>query len=99
MKNNVICDNKECKKEFEIELKTRALTKNVNQIYFDCPHCGSEYNVTKTNAQIEGVQSKIDYYSKRLSETKDKVKRENLLKYMDELIKKKKELHEVLNLG
>lgn len=53
--------------------------------------------MTKVNAEIEALQTKIDYYSKRAASTKPGEKKTQLLETMDELIAKKKQLIEELN--
>lgn len=97
MRNNVICDNQNCKQEFEIKLERKDLGEGVFQLYFECPGCGQIYQVTKTNSEIEELQNKIDYYAEKASKMKPGESKAKTLERMQELIKTKKQKIETLN--
>lgn len=41
-----------CKHEFDIDIQTRVLYDDVEEVYFTCPNCSEHYHNTFTNANI-----------------------------------------------
>lgn len=59
----VICDS--CNHEFEIELHTRKLDGDIEENYFTCPSCNSEYVSFKTSKETRELNAKLDKENKR----------------------------------
>lgn len=64
----VLCD--ECKKEFELEHKTKYLGAMITETYFKCPHCGEKYIFRLDNNITRKLERKIKSLKISLSSNK-----------------------------
>lgn len=53
----VNCNN--CKKDFEVKVRTRQLENDAEEIFFNCPECNERYTAYYTNDKIRKLQEKI----------------------------------------
>lgn len=86
-----------CGKDFEIDLKTRTIQADIEEIYFICPHCKTEHSVTKTNQKIRGLQQRIEMLTYRAAIQKDNRIKRRLLDELRAITNEKKTLMEHLN--
>ena len=49
----------ECKKEFEVKVRTRQLDNDAKEIFFNCPECNERYTAYYTNDKIKQLQKQI----------------------------------------
>ena len=55
---DVTCDG--CGKDFDnSKIRKKKLGAGVEQLYFDCPHCGRRYLICKTNGETRALQKQI----------------------------------------
>lgn len=87
------CTCNQCKHEFDIDIQTRVLYDDVEEIYFICPNCSEHYHSTFTNANI---RKKITQIQKAIINGHEK-RREKLKRQVDEMFAALKE--EVENRG
>jgi DNA-directed RNA polymerase subunit RPC12/RpoP len=90
---NVKCDD--CQNEFEINLQTKNIERDIELTYFVCPHCQHEFNSFYTNAKIRTRQEKInELWAKartaaRTASNNYRVKQ--IIRRIDELVQKNKD--------
>ncbi|EPY07432.1 hypothetical protein PAALTS15_09915 [Paenibacillus alvei TS-15] len=46
------CTCNQCKHEFDIDVQSRVLFDDVEEMYFTCPKCSEHYRVTVSNTDI-----------------------------------------------
>lgn len=88
---NCTCDK--CKHEFDIDVQSRVLFDDVEEMYFICPICSEHYSVTVSNTDI---RKKIKQIQKAIINGHEK-RREKLKRQVDEMVAALKE--EVENRG
>ena len=59
----VSCNN--CKKDFEVKVRTRQLDNDAKEIFFNCPECNERYTAYYSNDKIKKLQEKLIYWSRR----------------------------------
>lgn len=74
-----------CKKEFEINIKTKKYTGGIEETYFKCPHCNKRYIGFFTDKNIRIKQKKVRNVSNELNECRDMAQRIVLLKEIDKM--------------
>lgn len=72
----VHCDN--CKGGFHIDLQQRRLEDAVEETYFSCPYCQTEYPSFYTDTVVREKQRSISKLRERLNTLKDPAKRSAL---------------------
>ncbi|EJW16917.1 hypothetical protein M5X00_17650 [Paenibacillus alvei] len=82
-----------CKHEFDIDIQTRVLYDDVEEVYFTCPNCSEHYHNTFTNANI---RKKIMQIQKAIINGHVK-RRDKLKRQVNEMVATLKE--EVKNRG
>jgi ribosomal protein S6 len=86
---NVKCDY--CHNEFEINLQTRTIERDIELTYFVCPECKHEYHSFYTNAKIRTRQNKINEFWAKARSTPNVLKVEQIIRRIDELVQQNKE--------
>ncbi|MDU5720786.1 MAG: hypothetical protein E6Z74_09835 [Clostridium perfringens] len=56
----VICDNPNCKHEFEPQIKEKYLGAMISETYLECPHCGTKYLIKLDNTFTRKLQRNIE---------------------------------------
>lgn len=56
----VICDNPNCKHEFEPEVKEKYLGAMISETYIKCPHCEAKYLIKLDNTLTRRLQKNIE---------------------------------------
>jgi len=74
----VQCDN--CKGGFHIELQQRRIEDSVEETYFACPYCLTEYSSFFTNTEVREKQRSISQLQERLMNLRDPAKRSEIQK-------------------
>ena len=59
----VNCNN--CKKDFEVKVRTKQLDNDAEEIFFNCPECNERYTAYYSNDKIKKLQEKLIYWSRR----------------------------------
>ncbi|OKP91863.1 hypothetical protein A3844_01750 [Paenibacillus helianthi] len=72
----VQCDN--CKGGFHIDLQHRRLDDSVEETYFTCPYCQTEYPSFYTNTAVREKQRSINQLRERYNGLKNPEKRDSL---------------------
>ncbi|MEI2395604.1 hypothetical protein [Paenibacillus phytohabitans] len=72
----VHCDN--CKGGFHIDLQHRWLEDSVEETYFTCPYCQTEYSSFYTDTNVREKQRSISKLRERFTALKDPAKRDVL---------------------
>jgi NAD-dependent SIR2 family protein deacetylase len=81
-KVNAKCDK--CKKIFTInELKTEAMGRGIEKVFFVCPHCEHEYVAFYTDNKIRLMQSELQRLISIVNEMKNKRKIKEGLKMIE----------------
>ncbi|QPA31617.1 hypothetical protein [Thermaerobacillus caldiproteolyticus] len=86
---NVKCDH--CQNEFEINLKTRTIERDIELAYFICPNCKHEYRSFYTNEKIRTRQDKIKELWAKARRTLNENKLKQIICRIDELVEQNKE--------
>jgi DNA-directed RNA polymerase subunit RPC12/RpoP len=86
---NVKCDY--CHNEFEINLQTRTIERDIELAYFVCPYCQHEYHSFYTNAKIRTRQDKINELWAKARITPDEYKVKQIVRRIDKLVQQNKE--------
>lgn len=85
---NVKCDR--CQNEFEINLQTRTIERDIELAYFVCPHCQHEYHSFYTNAKIRTRQDKIKELWAKARRTLNEDKLKQIIRRIDGLVEQNK---------
>jgi hypothetical protein len=85
----VKCDY--CHNEFEINLQTRTIERDIELAYFVCPDCKHEYHSFYTSAKIRTRQDKIKELWAKARRTMNKNKLQQIIRRIDELVQQNKE--------
>ena len=56
----VICDNPNCKHEFEPQIKEKYLCAMISETYIKCPHCETKYLIKLDNTLTRRLQKNIE---------------------------------------
>ena len=56
----VICDKKNCKHEFEPQIKEKYLGAMISETYIKCPHCETKYLIKLDNTLTRRLQKNIE---------------------------------------
>ena len=86
---NVKCDH--CRNEFEVDLQTRTIERDIQLAYFICPNCKHEYHSFYTNTKIRTRQSKINELWAKARITPDENKVKQIIRRIDELVEQNKD--------
>jgi transcription elongation factor Elf1 len=86
---NVKCDY--CNNEFEINLRTRIIERDIQLTYFVCPHCQHEYHSFYTNEKVRTRQNKINELWAKARSTPNVLKVEQIIRRIDELVQRNKQ--------
>ena len=76
-----------CKYDFEIKVRTRQIDKEIEEVFFNCPHCSERYTVYFTNDSIRKKQKLIRARHNELFKTKDKKKVQKEINQMQTMLK------------
>ena len=74
-----------CKKDFEINIKTKKYPGGIEETYFKCPHCKERYTGFFTDKNIRIKQKKVRNISNELGKCRDMAQRIVLLKEIDKM--------------
>lgn len=74
-----------CKKDFEINIKTKKCLGGIEETYFKCPHCKERYTGFFTDKNIRIKQKRVRNESNKLSKCRDMGQRIVLLKEIDKM--------------
>ena len=55
-----------CNNQFELVGQTRAKNDGIEEVYFTCSHCGTEYFCYRTNKKMRNLLISISQYHKAL---------------------------------
>lgn len=77
----------ECNQEFEIRKNRRRLSGNIDEHYFECPHCHAEFISYYMDTEAREQYKKLQSLNTRMRNTKGIAARDKL----DERIKEEKQ--------
>lgn len=81
--SQVNCDH--CKQDFEINTNTRKVDRDIELVFFTCPHCNQEYQSYFTNAKIRTRQTDIKKLYLKLRTVKTKEQLDSLYERIEDL--------------
>lgn len=67
MGSMVYCNK--CKHEFEVKVKTKHIENDVEEVFFNCPHCHERYTAYYTNDKIKQLQKILLPWGRRNGKT------------------------------
>lgn len=76
-----------CNKNFDVKVRTRQIDKDVEEVFFNCPHCHERYTAYFTDKNIREKQKIIRVKYNQLRMSKDKRRIENEIKQMQTMLK------------
>jgi hypothetical protein len=79
------CD--ECEREFELNLQTKVVERDIHLTFFICPHCRREYKSYFTNAKIRTRLKKIQELYSKIKLKPYQHKLQQLIERKDELVR------------
>ncbi|MDF2534402.1 MAG: hypothetical protein K0R18_559 [Bacillales bacterium] len=83
--NQLTCDN--CEKEFELQLESKVVERDIHLAFFSCPHCHHEFKSYYTDAKIRARQGKIQELFAKIMTNPNVSKLQKLIDRKDELVR------------
>lgn len=80
------CDN--CKEEFDFVPKTRNITSEIKEVYFECSECNTKYHSYYLDKTVKDLMAENGELQLKLQDTED----EETFKHIMEHIKENKKL-------
>lgn len=72
-----------CKNDFEIKVRTRYVIDDIEEVFFNCPHCHERYTSYYLNDNIKDMQKKIRKF--RGNKYKENILKKKIEKEMNRL--------------
>ena len=86
---------RECNKKFDAVIKRRMTNEDIQDIYFECPHCNEQFHIAYTNAIIRSYNAEMQQVRAELLQDKDN---KQLFAKMQTMMRKHKAMMEELNI-